>query len=86
MSASVILTVQGEDRPGILHPLTSALARHDISAEELTTEIQPAPMSGEDLFIARASLLVPADSDTEALKAEIEQLADELMVDIDLKQ
>ncbi len=78
------LEMIGQDRSGMLHQLTSALARHHISIEELNTEVRSASMSGEDLFVASANLGVPAGSQIELLRSELEALADELMIDIDL--
>ena len=78
------LEMIGQDRPGLLHQLTSALARHHISVRELETELQSASMSGEDMFVARANLDVPANSQIQLLRDELEELADDLVVDIDL--
>jgi glycine cleavage system regulatory protein len=41
-------------------------------------------MAGGTLFEARAVLNAPADSDTDALRAVLEALADELMVELRL--
>jgi glycine cleavage system regulatory protein len=41
-------------------------------------------MSGESLFNAQAELKVPADLDVHALQRQLEQLADDLIVEISL--
>jgi glycine cleavage system regulatory protein len=41
-------------------------------------------MSGEHLFLANARLLIPANASIESLRLELEDLANELMVDINL--
>ncbi len=54
--------------------------------DELRTEVVSAPMSGELLFRAVAELWVPAALDLEALRKDLEALAHELMVDVDLDE
>jgi len=80
------LEILGSDRPGIVHDISQALADRDINVDELRTEIMSAPMSGELLFLANAELLVPAGLDLELLRKDLEALAHELMVDIDLDE
>ena len=57
-----------------------------INVEELETECSSAPMSGESLFRAKAQLKAPADAFTEDLRNGLEDLANELMVDINLDE
>ena len=54
-----------------------------MSIEELHTEVREAPMAGGNLFEARAVLVAPP-SGADALRAALEGLADELMVDLTL--
>jgi glycine cleavage system regulatory protein len=72
----------GHDRPGIIREIANALARRDVSIEELETSSSSAPMSGELLFEATASLRVPAAADPDDLRAALEAIANELMVDL----
>ena len=81
----VQLELTGQDRVGIVQEISSALARQGVSIEKLHTETESASWSGEALFRAWADLRVPDDLDMEALQQGLEVLADELMVDIDLK-
>jgi len=74
----------GQDRPGIVHDITEALARHAVNVQELETTVQSASMSGESLFLAHAQVKVPAATDMDRLREELEELANELMVDISL--
>ena len=53
------LELMGQDRPGIVHEISSAIAGHGISVDELITEVEHASMAGGDLFKARATLNVP---------------------------
>lgn len=72
----------GSDRPGILQAVSQALARHAVNIEELSTERRTAPMSGEPLFQARALVHLPPGSALPALRADLEKIADDLMVDL----
>ena len=64
--------------------ISAALAAAQVSIEELSTDVRDAPMAGGTLFEARAVLSAPSDGDTDALRAVLEALADELMVEIRL--
>lgn len=76
------LDLVGNDRPGIIKEITSVLAAQQVSVEELATKVVPTPQSGGDLFTARASVRAPHGTDVPALRAALEQLAGELLVDI----
>jgi len=79
------LELMGQDRPGIISDITSILARYQVNVEELDTECQSASMSGETLFLAHARLAAPADVSLNEVQQELEDLANELMVDITLE-
>jgi len=78
------LELLGDDRPGIVAEISSALADYDVSIEELVTDVRDAPMAGGTLFEARAVLVAPTTVSTEALGRLLEALGNELMVDITL--
>jgi glycine cleavage system regulatory protein len=78
------LQLVGGDRPGIVAEITGVLTRHRVNIDFLQTSIREAPMSGGQLFEATAELTVPSDADPDAVRAELETLADELMVDLQL--
>ena len=78
------LAVVGADRPGIVAEISSLLSERGISIEDLGTRVSDAPMAGGTLFEAQASLTAPADADAAEVRAALETLADELMVDVDL--
>jgi glycine cleavage system regulatory protein len=69
-----------------VHDVTEVLARLGINVLELETSVRSASMSGESLFIAHARILIPPGVALGRLRAEMEQLANELMVDIDLNE
>jgi glycine cleavage system regulatory protein len=77
------LKVVGNDRPGIVNSIANALARLGVNIRKLQSRIASAPMAGSEIFYLRADLAVPESVDESALKAALEALADELMVDID---
>jgi len=76
------LELVGQDRPGIVRDVSAVLARHGVNIDELETEVESASMSAELLFHARASLVLPEGGDVDALQADLERLANELMVDL----
>ena len=76
------LALVGNDRSGIVHEITSLLARHGVSVKDLETRVESASMSGDDLFKATAHLVVPDGLDVDRLETELEDLANDLMVDI----
>lgn len=80
--AEFTLDLVGNDRTGIVQEVTSTLAKRGVSISRLTTETLDAPMAGGRLFEAHASLHAPAGTSLSALKADLERLAGELMVEI----
>jgi glycine cleavage system regulatory protein len=77
-----LLEVVGHDRPGIVRQIAQALAAHGVNVEELSTELQSAPMSGESLFKASAKVSIPAGCKLADLRRDLEQIAADLIVDI----
>lgn len=80
------LEVVGQDRPGIVREITRALAAQGVNVEELATECVSAPMSGEQLFQARAKLLLPAGVTVSALRQSLERAAAEIGVEFTITQ
>ena len=80
------LELVGHDRPGIVRQITRALAAQGVNVEELATELVSAPMSGELLFKARATLFIPETCNLAALRRELEKIATDLMVDVTLAE
>lgn len=82
---AIRLELVGNDRPGIVRDITRLLSSHGVNVESLNTEVVPAPMSGELLFQAQALLGVPQSLTLEHLQAQLETLADDLMVELKLQ-
>jgi glycine cleavage system regulatory protein len=78
----VHLALTGADRAGIIRDVSRVLAERGVNVEELESEVSSAPMSGEPLFTARARLRVPPNLALADLRASLEKLAAELMVDL----
>jgi len=74
----------GQDRPGLLREITGVFAKHGLNVEELSSELGDAPQEGGTLFRASATLLVPAQVDLNAVGDDLERIANDLMVDIQL--
>ena len=80
----VALELSGVDRPGIVRDLSRHLAERGISIDDLHTEIVDSGASAQHLFKVRAVLVVPESLTTDALRAALDKLASEMMVDIAL--
>jgi glycine cleavage system regulatory protein len=79
------LELVGLDRPGIVREISQLLAANGINVEELVTDRRSAPMSAEMLFEARAHVQVPAGTDLAGLRAGLDKIANDLMVEIKLE-
>jgi glycine cleavage system regulatory protein len=78
------LDVIGNDHPGIVRDISRVLAQHHVNIENLETEVTSAPMSGEALFHAHATVRIPETTTADQLRTVLEALAGELMVDLTL--
>ena len=72
----------GNDRPGIIREISKTVTDLAVNFEKLTSECTPAPMSGDALFKASASLKIPHGMTVDLLQHALEKLADDLIVDI----
>lgn len=80
-----VLDLVGNNRRGIVHDITTILARHNINVHNLETVAESIAMGGGELFKAKAKLVIPNSVDIEVLESELEAMANELMVDIRLQ-
>jgi glycine cleavage system regulatory protein len=85
-SVRLDLELLGADHPGIVAEISASLASRGIGIEELSTGLREAPMAGGLLFEAHAVLEAPPGTGAESLRAMLESLADELMVDISVSE
>ncbi len=82
--SSCRLSLLGQDRPGIVHRVTAALAAAGVSVDNMETEVIEASMSGEKLFKAELELRLADGVAVDDLREQLETIADELIVDIEL--
>lgn len=81
----IAMELVGNDRPGIVLDITRLLAELGVNVEHLNTDVKPAPMSSEPLFHADALLAVPLTLPLDNLQRKLEALADDLMVELNLR-
>lgn len=85
-STRLSLELVGIDQPGIVRDVSDALAARGVSIDELDTETSSAPMDGGVLFKASAVLVAPVDVSLDTLRDVLEELAQQLMVDIEISE
>ncbi|MEM9283212.1 MAG: ACT domain-containing protein [Verrucomicrobiota bacterium] len=79
------LEVVGQDQSGIVSTISHALAEEGVNVIELATDVVDAPMTGERLFQTSARLHLPATIEATKLRARIEEIASDLMVELNRK-
>jgi len=72
----------GNDRPGLIRDVSSALAERGINVEELATECSAAPMSGGMLLKVTAQVRAPSDVTAEALRLVLEERTHDFIVEV----
>ena len=82
----VTLALTGIDHPGIVRDITAELAIIGVSVQELETTSGSASMSGEQIFRATARLRAPLRVSMEAIDAQLQRVACDLMVDLVLDE
>ena len=83
---ALVVDLVGLDRPGIVREISHVLAERGVNIEELVTDRTPAPMSAEMLFRSRARVDVPESLDAAELRARLERLAQDLMVQVTVEE
>lgn len=76
------LELTGLDHPGIVRDIGLALADLGVSVESLETDRHSGSMSGEMMFVARATLVVPEGVSVEAVDEALQSVSAGLMVDV----
>ena len=82
---SVFLHIIGNDRPGIVREVSRALSRQNINVVDMHTELTSAPMTADPLFEASVEVQPPESFDRDALEEALDEIAEQLGVEIDLK-
>lgn len=79
--AIVAVSLVGQDRPGIVHELSTALARLGVNILEIETRTEGSAWSGAPLFRAEVRAGLPAGLAPAALRQALEALSGDMMVD-----
>jgi glycine cleavage system regulatory protein len=79
----LFLDLVGQDRPGIVQEVTTALAALKVNISTFESSVESSSWSGERLFRATAELTLPPDVDEFQVREALEQLSGEIMVDLD---
>ena len=81
------LTVElvGQDRPGIVREVTTALAALGVNIDSLTTGTERGAWSGECLFRAEARVTLPEGVGRDEVQAALEAISGEVMVDFTVR-
>jgi glycine cleavage system regulatory protein len=73
--------VVGNDRPGIIREVTEALSPIGVNVIDLQTEVEPASMSGGNLFRASIKYTIKEGQPLQSVTEALEDLSPDLMVD-----
>ena len=79
---TVRLTVEANDREGIVDEIASSLATHHINVEKLTSSCSSASMAGYDIFQANIKVALPEQLTLQELEAILENISDDVMVSV----
>ncbi|MBL8786809.1 MAG: ACT domain-containing protein [Deltaproteobacteria bacterium] len=80
------LAFVGQDRPGLVQAISRVLAQAGVNVDELDTRTFVAPMSGVPIFEAEAAVHLPTTLTLDSLRAALEAVARDLVVDVDLTE
>ena len=75
------IEIVGQDRPGIVREVTSALAKLEVNIDDFITKIEGSAWSGAPLFRAKAQIVLPVGLSTNKLREALEAISGEIMVD-----
>lgn len=73
----------GADRPGIVREVSSALAGLGVSIDLLETATEQEAWTGTTVFRARAEVVVPDTVSFDTVRAALEDISGEIVVDFD---
>jgi len=82
--STLTIGVLGNDRAGIIQEVSKVLGGAGVTIDNMTAGTREAPMAGGLLFEAQLDVRVPPATDLLAIRSELEGLAAELFVDIDM--
>ena len=80
------IVLKGADHEGIVFRVSTYLKDNSINIQAVDTQVVAAPETGSPLFQMTAILLVPPSCRLSALKKDLDRIADEESVDIELHE
>lgn len=78
----LLLEVVGNDRRGIVHEVTTALADLGVNVEDLSTRLEDSSWSGGRLFRLSGRITVPEAVSVDVVRDALEDISGEIMVDL----
>jgi glycine cleavage system regulatory protein len=78
----LLLDLYGQDRQGIVHEVTTALADIGVNIEDFASTVSNTPWSGARLFRAKARLIVPPGTSVDAVQEALEGISGDIMVEL----
>lgn len=79
------MELSGQDHPGIVEAIFGVFRCEGVNVRELSTRRPAAPWSGTPVFGASARLELPGGLSVEALEGKLEELAADLLVEVELR-
>ena len=76
------ITVYGADRPGIVHGVAEALARHEVNVVDLSTRI----VGDDPIYVMLLDVALPPSLDKAALDELLARVGQELGVDVSARE
>ena len=84
-AVEVRLRLTGDDRPGVVHQISSTISAHEISISRLGTVTDLPGDHGGRRFEITAQLSVPVDADLDAVLDSLNELAARLDIDLNVE-
>lgn len=78
------LVATGVDKAGIVARVARCLAEQGVNIVHMQTSAQPEPGHGTVIYHMRITLAVPSDVDETTLREQLDRIADDLRIHIDL--
>lgn len=78
----VTFSLVGQDRPGIVHQVTTTLSGLEVNIEDFNTRIAPEAQTGAPLFHMEARLRLPQGMGVQTVQTALEAISAEIMVDV----
>lgn len=80
------IDLTGQDHRGIVLEATRVLSEYNVNVDHLHTAVFKGSMTGEHMFSAQLEVTLPGDLDIQILRDAMEDIAHDLMVEIDLDE